>query len=752
MNIINTLIIIAGSFSVLLPIYYYLKNRSSISNKIFVLLSFVTGPCWAISIAMFRESTEVSKAMFWGKVIYVIAFLIGIIFFIFVKKFPQNKKDSFFWNITVWGTGFYILYLILYTDLFITNVVLNNKGNHADLGSGYLIWLVWMMSIFISGAYGIIKRFKTLKDVERNQLKYFIIGILMPAFGVVPTNAILPLFGIYEYIWVAPLFMMLMNIILAYGVTRTKFLSLSYIYSWIVRTFTVGLITYIIFVFVNKIKVLINQDIFSPRSYLLGLTLTILLSPIIIFSVKWTEEHLVNILIKGKYNTLKVRDNFTRQISTEMNMDKMLTILFSKFYKIWGTEQIAFVLFNDRNKKTIYSRYKEVSNFTSDEILDILLYWERYGNYAEPLDFTQLEYLLYHQIGNPTSKKSDSIANILKIMKTHNTSMIFHLKQKSEVDGLLFVGKKRYGDSFALDDTILITTLINNLSIAIDRALLYQEVKELSDNLQQKVDEQTKEIRLKMEHMQDMRQRESDMLDIMGHELRTPLTIIKNATELLELNKSKYLAKNKPIMWDEMTEKQFDHVKRALRKELGIVEMMLSATKLGAGILQVKLGKVDLLSVLNDSKLAFENDAVSKNVELIFDIDNRKTWYIIADSIHMQQIADNLISNAIKYTEEGSVTVKLKDIQKNIILEVIDTGEGMSEEDIKKLGTKFFRANQYINSKESKITTNVVRPGGTGLGLYVTFGLIKAMNCKYEVESKIGKGSVFRVYLNKYER
>ena len=68
---------------------------------------------------------------------------------------------------------------------------------------------------------------------------------------------------------------------------------------------------------------------------------------------------------------------------------------------------------------------------------------------------------------------------------------------------------------------------------------------------------------------------------------------------------------------------------------------------------------------------------------------------------------------------------------------------------MKNLVKKFYRANQYINHKISEIKTAVVRPGGTGLGLYVTFGLISAMGGRYEVQSELGKGSTFKVFFSK---
>jgi len=100
-----------------------------------------------------------------------------------------------------------------------------------------------------------------------------------------------------------------------------------------------------------------------------------------------------------------------------------------------------------------------------------------------------------------------------------------------------------------------------------------------------------------------------------------------------------------------------------------------------------------------------------------------------------------LISNAIKYTNKGGVKIKVSHNKKFVKIDISDTGIGMSEEDLKNVGKKFYRSNQYLN-KEGK-NVPLVRPGGSGLGLFVTFGLIKAHGGTIKVKSKLGKGSTF---------
>jgi signal transduction histidine kinase len=134
-----------------------------------------------------------------------------------------------------------------------------------------------------------------------------------------------------------------------------------------------------------------------------------------------------------------------------------------------------------------------------------------------------------------------------------------------------------------------------------------------------------------------------------------------------------------------------------------------------------------------------ETDALSKGIELKSNVDTGVPD-VYADKARTVEVLNNLISNGIKYTEQGSVTIVTEYDDKYVKIIVEDTGKGISEEEIPKLGHKFHRIGNYIQSSENR---EIVRPGGTGLGLYVSFNLVALMGGKMWVESELGKGSKF---------
>src|SRR5262249_33991502 len=116
--------------------------------------------------------------------------------------------------------------------------------------------------------------------------------------------------------------------------------------------------------------------------------------------------------------------------------------------------------------------------------------------------------------------------------------------------------------------------------------------------------------------------------------------------------------------------------------------------------------------------------------------------FTYADRTRTQEVVDNFLSNAVKYTDKGTIKVDVWKDGSFGWIRVKDSGIGISEDDLKNLGKKFFRAKQYTPGGVTK-EANIVRPGGTGLGLYVTFDLIRIMGGTLYINSKIGDGSSF---------
>ena len=221
-------------------------------------------------------------------------------------------------------------------------------------------------------------------------------------------------------------------------------------------------------------------------------------------------------------------------------------------------------------------------------------------------------------------------------------------------------------------------------------------------------------------------QAKSDFLAKMSHEIRTPINAVIGMNEMILRESTE----------SEIHKYAFD-IKRSANTLLSIINEILDSSKIESGKLEIIPTAYDISSLFLDVHNMIDLRTQKKGLELLFDIDENMPSGLYGDDIRLRQILVNLLTNAVKYTPEGSVTmiVKSEVIGDKVLLhfKVIDTGIGIKEEDLDKLFAKFERIEESRNRHIE----------GTGLGMNITQQLLMLMGSELEVESEYGKGSEF---------
>jgi len=225
----------------------------------------------------------------------------------------------------------------------------------------------------------------------------------------------------------------------------------------------------------------------------------------------------------------------------------------------------------------------------------------------------------------------------------------------------------------------------------------------------------------------------SDFLAKMSHEIRTPMNAILGITEIQLQDKAL------PIKTKEALERIYNSGDLLL----GIINDILDLSKIEAGKLELHITQYDIASLIHDSVklnvLRYEN----KPIEFKLIVNENVPLTLEGDELRIKQILNNILSNAFKYTHEGQIEFELScEKQENsstniIIFRVTDTGQGMTTEQVNKLGDKFNRFNMEANRKTE----------GTGLGMNITMNLIQLMKGSINIDSTPGLGSTFIVRL-----
>lgn len=213
----------------------------------------------------------------------------------------------------------------------------------------------------------------------------------------------------------------------------------------------------------------------------------------------------------------------------------------------------------------------------------------------------------------------------------------------------------------------------------------------------------------------------------MSHELRTPINTILGLNELI-LRESQ----------EEAVKEYARDIRQAGNILLALVSDILDFSKLEADKMELTEGIYDVSSLLNDLINSISVQQRRKKLDLALEIAQDVPYKLFGDEIHIRQIIGNLLSNAVRYTEKGKITLHLswREVAKDaieIFVIVKDTGIGIKDEDIPKLFKAFQRMDSTVRSKDDR----------TGLGLAITQRLIEMMGGKLEVQSVYGKGSAF---------
>lgn len=216
-----------------------------------------------------------------------------------------------------------------------------------------------------------------------------------------------------------------------------------------------------------------------------------------------------------------------------------------------------------------------------------------------------------------------------------------------------------------------------------------------------------------------------EFISVVSHELRTPVTVIE-----AEISNIQALMKH-PDVSQKMKD---DALEDAHNQIVFLAKMIndlsaLSRAERGVGD---KIEEVDVKDFIHDLYLQFNDSARAKKLKLNIDL-GQKLETITVSKLYLEELLQNLINNAIKYTKEGSVTITAKKSNDYIQFTVKDTGIGISKSDQAHVFEKFFRSEDYRTRETS----------GTGLGLYVSSKLAKKINTKIEMTSRLNHGTTF---------
>jgi CheY-like chemotaxis protein/signal transduction histidine kinase/CHASE3 domain sensor protein len=261
-----------------------------------------------------------------------------------------------------------------------------------------------------------------------------------------------------------------------------------------------------------------------------------------------------------------------------------------------------------------------------------------------------------------------------------------------------------------------------------------QELEQINQQLEeqaQTLEMQKDDLQRKSAELEMASRYKSEFLANMSHELRTPLNSSLILAKLLADNPSGNLSKEQV---------QFAETIRSAGIDLlNLINDILDLAKVEAGMLEVHVEGVSSVALLESLERTFTPIAQDRGLKFLTAIETKTPKSFETDRQRLEQILKNLLSNALKFTEKGEVSLTMSERGENIVFSISDTGIGIPDDQLEKI----FEAFRQVDGSNNR------KYGGTGLGLSISKELAKLLGGKIEVSSQLAKGSLFKLIIPK---
>ncbi len=719
--IIFILILIVDLF---LGVFVFSKNPKNVVNQVFGLLSiFIVG--WVASNYLVDEIGDINRALIMTKVDFSLGILVTYLVFVFCIEFTKFEISRIY-KILLLFIVLGISYLSLTTNLIVSGLDFFMDGYDVVFGQLEVVYDIFIFGFAAAGITILFLKYKKSAGLERSRILFVLLGLMITVVVAAISNLVLPYalpdfpkitrLGLYGLVFFV--FFTSYSILAHHLFDIRVIIKRTVVYS-ILLAFVLGVYSLVILVFA---QIFGTGGAITVKTIAPSLIATIFIvagfDPLRRILTKWTDSF----LFKGEYKPQDVLNKLSSILSSVLDLDEALTSIIGILVtEMRLTRAGAFVLTHDpETKRMIVKRAKSVGygeeKITLNPDKHLIAYFEQYVKLhkqvtckdskdeenrsvkkcniridSRPIITEELEREI--EVNGATD---EIVKNTILELKNLKSEVSIPIIVKGRLIGVFILGAKKSGDIFSDSDLELLSSVANQTAMAIEKARFYEE-----DQLK------------------------SEFVSIASHELLTPTSAIEGyLSMILDEGMGKV---------DPQARKYLENVYASSKRLAGLVKDLLNVSRIEGGRIIIQSKNFDLKAMIQQVVAEMQPKANEKKLEFAAEGLDRDLPQVWADPERVHQALVNLISNAIKYTDKGSVKVRADFSLSVVRVSVIDTGVGIPKDEIAHLFEKFYRASNADNSGAQ----------GTGLGLYITKQIIELMGGLIQVDSEIGKGSVF---------
>lgn len=723
-DIPSLLLILTVLGNALMFSFIFSKAKNNI-NSISYGAVIVAVILWTLGMFFYRLS-NVESVLFWCKNLYALATLTSSFFLLFTYIFPFNMLKIARWKVfLIFIPNLLVIFLIYFTDLVIVDAIFNiGEENEIVFGNWYILYILYILFYFFSGFYNLFKSYRLSSGTPREQIKYVFVGFFISANVAFTTNLVMPWQGDFSLNWLGQVVTLIWVGFTTYAILKYRLMDIRFAASRL-------LIYAGSFSVVAGLSLLLTS-LGERFSHIISINVVVIITTLIAITL---FGHILSFFqkIASKYfyytfyNYHQVLADLGKELTKILDIDKLSVVITNTLINTMKLDRAVILIRRESDGKYVIQKnigFKEENGISLVRDNFLTDYLEKK---QKPLVYEELSLIIKEAQGTTEDKRiKDLQENMVKI----EASLCLPLFTKNKLSGMIILGNKISGDPYFEQDINLLTGLSNQASVAIQNAKLYSEVQDLSENLERKVDEQVGELKVAYKKLQQLDKTKTEFMSIVSHQLRTPLSIIKG--HLSMINEGIYDNN------EERKREVIDNVLEANERLITLVNDVLNVSRIQAGRVEIKKENTNLEEVVEKTIERLLPNVEDKNVKLIFHPSKEKLPKINIDISKIENALLNLIDNAIKYTNQGSVEACIKRVNNSLQVEIKDTGEGMNKEELEKLFETFSRGDA---GKRNWIQ-------GAGLGLYIAKQFVEMHDGKVWAESKgEGKGSKFYMKL-----
>lgn len=687
-----------------LGLFVYFNNPRSITNKAFALVAFSIS-FWS-TIMYWSLAVENPDTMFFLIRLSMLAagtLTTSILFLAFV--FPEQKLTvSYYLLIPVLAIAM-LNGIVAMSPYMFTELIIQDGNVEPVPGPGLLLFLipglgyaVWSLIIFIR------KYFKS-RGSQKAQIRYVLLGLLAMLFLLVLTNFVFViLFKSSAFVPLGPLFTLTFLGGAAYAIVRHRLLEIRLLVARAVTFFLLLLtIVGVLASLLLTLPLLLPEDYHSPATILAAILLAFAFNPVR-HSLERTTER---ILHKRSYDPDLLLEQLGEDLRSSVSLNNLSSKLMKRFHTTIRPSKAAFIVLDDDEKITI-------KNFDFDPVPD--------------LDVKQIKYLARHCGDGILVYEESENDKVRELMLNNDMAVVVPLRANKVLHGLFVLGSKSSGEIYNSQDLHLLELFGPQLSVGVQNALAYDEIKSFNVTLRQKVKDATADLRKANKHLRELDKLKDEFVYIATHELKTPVTVIKGYASMIEEGTYGELP-NK-------LKEPLKEIESASQQLQLLVNDLLDIARSESASLSVETKPTDLNKVIKDTISNVNTLAEEKGLKIVYG--ESSPVMIQGDANRLKEVMNNLVSNAIKYSTKGTIEITHTHDKSQIVTHVKDQGHGIDESDHKKVFSRFFRAEDVSSTAP-----------GTGLGLFIVKQLIEKMGGRIWFSSKLNHGSTFSYSLPK---